>query len=51
VSDFGFAVVKKADDKRKDPRPLGTPLYMAPEVMEGKAYNGFKADVFAFGTF
>ena len=29
---------------------LGTPMYMAPEIESGKAYNGADADVFAFGT-
>ena len=29
---------------------LGTPMYMAPEIEEGKLYNGADADVFAFGT-
>ena len=29
---------------------LGTPMYMAPEIEEGKYYNGADADVFAFGT-
>eukprot|EP01119_Soliformovum_irregulare_P021030 TRINITY_DN6908_c0_g1_i2.p1 TRINITY_DN6908_c0_g1~~TRINITY_DN6908_c0_g1_i2.p1 ORF type:complete len:539 (-),score=145.76 TRINITY_DN6908_c0_g1_i2:632-2248(-) len=49
VSDFGFSVVKAPNDPRKEPRPLGTPLYMAPEIMRNEGYNGFRADVYAFG--
>lgn len=50
VSDFGFSVIKKPNDPREEPNPLGTPLYMAPEVMMCKKYDGFKADVYAFGN-
>jgi serine/threonine protein kinase len=61
VADFGFAKIKKAD-LTKDPYPIGTPgdlkriivinslsVYMAPELMLGKEYDGFKADVYSFG--
>jgi len=49
TSDFGFAVVKKANDQRKEAHPVGTPLYMPPQVMRNEPYDGFKADVYSFG--
>jgi len=49
VSDFGFAVVKKPNDLRKESSPVGTPLYMPPEVMNCLGYDGFKADIYSFG--
>jgi serine/threonine protein kinase len=45
--DFGFSQyrnIKKLKDR------VGTPTYMAPEILEGREYNGFKADVFALGV-
>jgi len=46
VADFGFAT--------ENPGMLesykGTPVYMAPEIMEGKKYLGQKADLFSAGV-
>ncbi|KAL6062210.1 serine/threonine-protein kinase STY17 isoform X1 [Balamuthia mandrillaris] len=51
VCDFGLSAIKP--DRVKNMRneegdAPGTPLYMAPEVMEGREYNE-KADVYSFG--
>lgn len=29
---------------------MGTPIYVAPEIIEGKEYSGEKVDVFASGV-
>lgn len=46
IADFGFAT--------ESPGLLesykGTPVYMAPEIIEGKKYSGFKADLFSAGV-
>jgi len=47
IADFGFATYKKID-KLKSFR--GTKTYMAPEIKEGKTYNGLKADMFSVGV-
>lgn len=45
VADFGLSVVKKdAATKKEKHGPIGTPLWMAPEVLMNKEYNE-KADV------
>jgi serine/threonine protein kinase len=45
VADFGLSVVKKdAAAKKEKHGPIGTPLWMAPEVLMNKEYNE-KADV------
>jgi serine/threonine protein kinase len=45
VADFGLSVVKKdAAAKKEKHGPIGTPLWMAPEVLMDKEYNE-KADV------
>lgn len=49
VADFGLSVVKKdAAAKKEKHGPIGTPLWMAPEVLMNKEYNE-KADVYSFG--
>jgi len=49
VADFGLSVVKKdAATKKEKHGPIGTPLWMAPEVLMNKEYNE-KADVYSFG--
>jgi len=47
LADFGFATnenINKLDSF------LGSPAYMAPEILEGNIYNGLKTDVFALGV-
>merc|ERR1711981_454740 len=44
VADFGFATFKKID-RLKSYR--GTMTYMAPEIKEGKQYDGKQIDVFS----
>eukprot|EP00741_Cyanophora_paradoxa_P015083 tig00020848_g14554.t1 len=46
VADFGLACVKP--DASQLQEQVGTPVYMAPEVFKGKAYDE-KTDVYAFG--
>ena len=47
VADFGFATYKKIG-KLQSYR--GTKTYMAPEIKEGKVYDGRKADMFSAGV-
>ena len=47
VADFGFATYKKIN-KLKSYR--GTMTYMAPEIKEGKMYDGRQIDVFSTGV-
>ena len=51
LADFGFATssLGKKGDSRLSTR-LGTPGYMAPEVVAGEFYNGEKADLFSVGV-
>lgn len=47
VADFGFATYKKIN-KLKSYR--GTKTYMAPEIKEGKVYDGRQSDIFSVGV-
>merc|ERR1719174_2369485 len=47
VADFGFATYKKIN-KLKSYR--GTMTYMAPEIKEGKQYDGRQIDIFSTGV-
>ena len=47
VADFGFACYKNIDNLKSY---RGTFTYMAPEIKEGKAYNGTQVDLFSFGV-
>lgn len=47
VADFGFATYKKVE-KLKSYR--GTMTYMAPEIKEGKQYDGRQVDIFSTGV-
>merc|ERR1719364_469789 len=47
IADFGFATYKKID-RLKSYR--GTMTYMAPEIKEGKVYNGKQIDIFSTGV-
>lgn len=47
VSDFGFSTYKNVETLDTY---LGTKTYMAPEIIELKEYDGFKADVFSLGV-
>eukprot|EP01088_Endostelium_zonatum_P006110 TRINITY_DN18219_c0_g1_i1.p1 TRINITY_DN18219_c0_g1~~TRINITY_DN18219_c0_g1_i1.p1 ORF type:complete len:1174 (-),score=270.18 TRINITY_DN18219_c0_g1_i1:46-3567(-) len=52
VADFGLSVVKPKDHNNPEKKikhgPIGTPLWMAPEVLMNKEYDE-KADVYSFG--
>lgn len=48
VADFGFAVVNKSGINTQS-RVLGSPLYMAPEIVRGETY-GAAVDVWAVGV-
>ena len=51
VADFGFAVrVEGPDGGGAHTTSLGTPGYMAPELLEGRAYSGAAADLYALGV-
>ena len=47
VADFGFATYKKIDRLRSY---RGTMTYMAPEIKEGRVYNGKQIDIFSTGV-
>lgn len=47
IADFGFACYKNIDSLKSY---RGTMTYMAPEIKEGKVYNGNKIDIFSFGV-
>eukprot|EP01133_Synstelium_polycarpum_P005660 gene5660-6535_t len=50
VCDFGLSQIKQRGENLKDGQDgaKGTPLWMAPEVLQGKLFNE-KADVYSFG--
>ena len=51
LADFGFAQVLEGRSKDGQISTfLGTPGYMAPELLEGRAYSGEAVDTFALGT-
>lgn len=47
-TDFGFASFSKENEKQTDQK--GTPIYIAPEIILGEAYDPEKADVFSTGV-
>merc|ERR1719295_2478054 len=47
VADFGFACYKNIDALRSY---RGTMTYMAPEIKEGKPYDGKQVDMFSIGV-
>jgi serine/threonine protein kinase len=47
IADFGFAVYKNIEHLKSY---RGTMTYMAPEIKEGKTYNGNQVDLFSFGV-
>lgn len=48
ITDFGLSKIAKFDKSSKQSKFCGTPMYMAPEVIQNNKYNG-KADVYSFG--
>jgi serine/threonine protein kinase len=48
VADFGLSKIVEAGKTMNLSANRGTPIYMAPEIVEGRSYN-FSADVYAFG--
>jgi serine/threonine protein kinase len=47
IADFGFATYKKINTLKSY---RGTMTYMAPEIKEGKTYNGREIDIFSVGV-
>jgi len=47
LTDFGFASFKHINKLKTY---TGTPTYMAPEIKEGKIYDGRKTDIFSAGV-
>ena len=52
LCDFGYSTkfLKENNKMRKLKRQLGTIYYCAPEILEGKNYNGEKIDIFSIGA-
>lgn len=52
LSDFGYAKSFKEGDYEHllDSSEVGTNLYKAPEIIEGRPYNGRKVDIFSLGV-
>ena len=51
IADFGFAAPTEGRDGGGMLETyLGTPNHMAPEINEGKDYDGVKVDIFACGV-
>ena len=51
IIDLGYGVpISGKDGSFFCKTPLGTPIYMAPEVAEGKTYQGPDIDIFSFGV-
>lgn len=48
LCDFGLSRVKKNMDNKKQGKRIGTPHWMAPEIMRGESYKE-EADVYSFG--
>ena len=46
ITDFGFSTNTPKNVEAYG----GTKAYMAPEILERKSYDGFKADIFSFGV-
>jgi serine/threonine protein kinase len=47
IADFGFACYKNVDNLKSY---RGTMTYMAPEIKEGKTYDGTQIDLFSMGV-
>jgi len=47
IADFGFACYKSIDNLKSY---RGTMTYMAPEIKEGKTYDGTQVDLFSVGV-
>ena len=47
IADFGFATYKNVETLKSY---RGTQTYMAPEIKEGKIYNGKEIDIFSTGV-
>ena len=48
ICDFGVSLVMEEGRLAKD--QLGTPAYMAPELLHGKGYSGFGSDIWNLGV-
>ena len=49
ITDFGFTEMLRGKVNKDSGKPCGSPLYMAPEVMQCKEFD-FSADVYSFGV-
>jgi len=50
VTDFGLSGLHKGGDHEVFKTTLGSPNYVAPEVLIGRGYDGFKADIWSSGV-
>ena len=49
ISDFGLSKFVNSGETMQQSQSLGTPCYVAPEVVDGSGSYGFMSDVFSFG--
>ena len=49
ISDFGLSKFVNSGETMQQSQSLGTPCYVAPEVVDISGSYGFKSDVFSFG--
>jgi len=51
ISDFGLSVLRQEYHNHKELMAIaGTPNYIAPEIIAGRGYDGFKADIWSAGV-
>jgi serine/threonine protein kinase len=49
IADFGFSRVLENMENKLEITSVGTPLYMAPELLKGEASKGGKCDIWSLG--
>lgn len=50
VSDFGLSALRSSHHEAKEFAVAGSPNYIAPEILSGRGYSGFVADIWSAGV-